>query len=83
MAYWDIAQMSSDTDLNSRIAACASQEGKPEPRDWAWAHMLQICSSPGWAEAWASAVSAEVGLPGRDPGVISDAMILAAVQPLD
>jgi hypothetical protein len=80
MAYWDVAQMSSDPDLQSRIAACAAQEGKPNPRDWAYQHALVLCASPGWDAAWASAVAGNVPDPGRDPGVITDGMILSAVQ---
>jgi len=80
MSYYDIAIMSADTDLNSRVAACASQEGKPDPRQWAWDNMLTLAASPGWGEAWASAVAAGNETPGRDGAVITDGMILSAVQ---
>lgn len=80
MAYWDIAQMSVDLDLTSRVAASASQESIPDPRDWAGNNMLTLAASPGWGEAWASAVAAGNALPGRDAAVITDGMILSAVQ---
>jgi hypothetical protein len=84
VAYYDVAQMSADTDLTARVAACAAQEGKGDgnPRQWASDHMLVIAASPGWEQAWASAVAANVEFPGRDPGVITDGNILGAVQPL-
>jgi hypothetical protein len=80
MAYWDIAQMSADPDLTSRCAASAAQEGAPDPRNWAADHMLVLAAQPGWSEAWASALAGGNESPGRDPAVITDGMILAAVQ---
>ena len=80
MAYYDIAQMSADIDLSSRVAACAAQEGRPEPREWAADNMLTLAASPGWSEAWASATAGGNEQPGRDAGVVTDGMILAAVQ---
>ena len=80
MSYWDIAQMSTDTDLNSRITASASQEGRPDPQQWAWDNMWTLTASPGWGEAWASAVAGGNEHPGRDAAVITDGMILSAVQ---
>jgi hypothetical protein len=82
MSYWDVSQMSQNSDLAARVCACASQEGKPDPQAWAWNHMLQLAASPGWEQAWASAGASGNEAPGRDPGVISDGMILSAVQPL-
>jgi hypothetical protein len=80
MGYWDISQMASDPELTSRVAACAAQEGRPEPRQWAADHMLVLASSPGWDAAWASAVASGNETPGRDPAVITDEQILSAVQ---
>lgn len=82
MAYLDIAEMSADVDLNSRVAACAAQEGKPDPRQWAGDNILVLAASPGWEQAWAAAAAADppVQLPGADAGVITDPMILSAVQ---
>jgi hypothetical protein len=80
MAYFDIAQMSADLDLTSRVAACAAQENIPDPRGWAADNMLTIAASPGWGDAWASAIAGGNESPGRDAAVITDAQILSAVQ---
>lgn len=82
MSYYDVATMSGDIDLTSRVSACAAQEGIPEPRQWVNDNMLVVAAAPGWGEAWASAIAAGNEAPGRDPAVITDPMILAAVQPL-
>jgi hypothetical protein len=80
MAYYDVATMSADVDLASRVAACAAEEGRADPRNWAAESMLILAASPGWGEAWASAVAGGNEAPGRDGAVITDGMILAAVQ---
>jgi hypothetical protein len=82
MSYWDISQMSVDEDLVAREQACAAQElpaGAP-PWQWVQERSLLLASQPGWSEAWASAVAGGLPNPGRDPGVITDGMILSAVQ---
>jgi hypothetical protein len=80
MSYWDISQMSNDLDLTSRAAACAAQEGIDDPRNWAADHMLTLAAEPGWADAWASAIAGGNESPGRDGAVITDSMVLSAVQ---
>lgn len=75
MAYWDIAMMAQDPDLYGRVQACYAQE-KPA----AVINMLVLAASPGWDAAWASAVAGGNETPGRDPAVITDGMILSAVQ---
>lgn len=82
MSYWDVAQMSADLDLTARVAACAAQESKPNPVQWAADHMLLLAASPGWEQAWASAMAANNPYPGRDAGVVTDGQILSAVQPM-
>jgi hypothetical protein len=81
MAYWDIATMVADTDLTSRVAASAAQEHAPgDPAGWAFDHRWDWAAQPGWDAAWASAVAAGNEHPGQDAGVITDGMILSAVQ---
>ncbi len=80
MSYWDIATMAGDSDLFVRCRACAAQEGIADPNGWTSDHMLHLAASPGWSEAWASAIASDNPQPGRDPAVISDPMILSAVQ---
>ena len=83
MAYADIAEIHGDYDLRQRMIACAATEhvaGSYEQwvADQAWA----LASQPGWESAWASAKAAGKTDLGADEGVITDAMILSAVQTL-
>jgi hypothetical protein len=74
MSYFDIADMAQNQDLQDRIYACAAQEHLDS------VNVLRICAAPGWDAAWSSAITSGVENPGRDPGVISDEMILSSVQ---
>ena len=80
MSYWDTAQMAGNGELWQREIACAATEGITDPQNWADAHRWQLAGQPGWADAWASAVAGDNPAPGRDPGVITDSMILSGVQ---
>jgi hypothetical protein len=82
MGYWDVALMAADVDLTRRVAAAYAQEPYPqlEPLDWANSKAFTWASSPGWDAAWASALAGGDEQPGRNPGVITDGMILSAVQ---
>lgn len=83
MSYSAIARMVTDTDLQMRITACAAQEGIIQPERWSEAKRWDLAVTPGWAAAYASALAnPEIERPGDDPGVITDGMILSAVQPL-
>jgi hypothetical protein len=77
VSYWDIAEMAQNLDLQARIFAAGAQEQVAVA-----GNMLRICSAPGWADEWASAVAGGVERPGKDAAVISDSEILAAVQAL-
>lgn len=83
MSYWDVATMAGNSDLTLRVQACAATENIDDPYTWAADHMLDLASQPGWSEAWASAVASNNPAPGRDAGVITDGMILSAVQALN
>lgn len=84
MSYNTIADIAADPYILRRVTAAAAQEHKTKPFDgWAYNFRWEIASSPGWSEAWESAVVSGVVTPGQDPAVITDGMILAAVQPLD
>lgn len=56
--------------------------------DWVANNRYVWASSPGWGAAWESALAAHPPEsepdyePGRDPGVITDGMILSTVQQL-
>lgn len=82
MSFADIAAMAIDSDLRLRISACAATQTlvPDNPLQWTDKHQWQIAGSPTWSEAWAYAVLSGNTNPGADPAVISDAMILSAVQ---
>jgi hypothetical protein len=82
MAYADIASMAVNAQLQARITACAATEGEPQPAVWLGDNIWTVVASPGWGDAWASGLAG--GIPpesiGLNEGVISDGMILSAVQ---
>jgi hypothetical protein len=82
MSYNSQAALSQDGDFRNRIAACAAVETDNDIQATAWAdaHIWEIAAAPGFADAYASALAAEVPRPGADESVITDAMILSAVQ---
>jgi len=84
MAYMDVVIMTRNASLLGRCAAAAATEpatlDPADPDDWAGTHRWDLCSAPGWGEAWASAVASGNPDPGADEGVITDAMILSEVQ---
>ncbi len=83
MTYWDISEMSRSTSLTNREQAAAAQEiADTDPYEWVAQNVLRLAAEPGWAAAWASALAAGNPDPGRDPAVITDGMILSAVQAL-
>lgn len=82
MSYSSIASMAESTSLRRRLVACAADESKPSPESFISTRIWQIVISPGWDMAWDSALAGGVGNPGAAEDVITDAMILAVVQPL-
>lgn len=85
MTYSAIALAAQDEHLRRRIAACIAQEAPDDPVHpiaHADALIWQACASPGWGEAYAYALETDVTDPGAAPAVISDAMILSALQPM-
>jgi hypothetical protein len=82
MSYNNIAEVAHSGALRERIAACAAVEGitYPHPTEWADHHQWQLAASPGWGDAWAYALASDTADPGADEAVITDGMILAAVQ---
>lgn len=90
MSYADTWTMQTDVDLRYRITACAAEElaatgntkAASNPQFWVDDHLWRIVVSPGWDAAYTYAVNTQVARPGWDPAVITDAMILSAVQPM-
>jgi hypothetical protein len=81
-SYLSIAKISVDTMMRYRVTACAATEGDPNPEIWTSTNAFRWASQPGWGAAWDSALAAGNEKPGEDPAVITDEMILAAVQHL-
>lgn len=84
MAYYDVALLKQDTGFLQRVAAAYAQEtplGTGENPDvWASNHAWDMASAPGFGDAYASALANNNPNPGTDPAVITDGMILSAVQ---
>jgi hypothetical protein len=80
MSYLTISRIAADPSIRLRCAACAAVERIPNPENWAYRSSLLLAAQPGWSEAWESAVAAGNEQPGADPAVITDGMVLAAVQ---
>ena len=64
------------------MAACFAENdtSTEQPEALASLHMWRICAVPAISAAYAYAVDTEVPNPGRDEAVITDAVLLAAVQ---
>jgi hypothetical protein len=83
MSYSSIAASAGDHDLMLRIAACAAQEGvDTDPMSWAMQHIWQVVSNPEVEASYEYALGVGHENPGGDAGVITDAVLLAQVQPL-
>jgi hypothetical protein len=85
MSYTSIAQAAQSQELRARVAACVAQEaGEGLPYQTVDLIQWKCAAEPGWGEAWESALAArDITDPtpvGNDPAVITDAMILSAVQ---
>lgn len=87
MSYSDQVLLARDDDFVDRIGASAAFELEPmnglPPDQWARTNAWWLAASPGFADAYASALAGGVPRPGNDPAVISDEMILSAVQAFD
>lgn len=73
--YSDVWQMRYDEALKRRVIACAALEGQFQPGQW-W----EVVARTDWADAYTYAVAAGNPSPGSDLAVITDGMILSAVQ---
>ena len=85
MTYNAIAAAAQDQHLRMRIAACVAQEtpdGTQHPTVIADQIQWRVVAAPGLADAYNYALLTSVENPGKDEAVITDAMLLAAVQPL-
>lgn len=81
--YLSVARMAIDSDLLARITGCAAIEGESNPEVWTRRNRWAMAAQPGWAAAWDYGIASDEvddETLGSNPGVISDAMILSAVQ---
>ena len=84
MAYWDVSQLAIDQDFSQRTIAAVAQEDWDgvNPVTWQYDNRWGMAGTPGFGDAYASAVAGGVEFPGRDASVISDGQILSAIQAL-
>ena len=67
-------------DFMDRVTACASQEGASDPYTAMQSLRWPVASASDIEAAYESALAADNPAPGADPTVITDGMILSAVQ---
>lgn len=86
MTYRTVAAMVASASLIDREYAAIAKEGIDPPEAWQDQHRWKLAAQPGWDAAWDSALAAHPDDPDYDPGsdegVITDGMILSAVQGL-
>jgi hypothetical protein len=85
MSYLTVHAISQTQSIRDRAAACASEQGVVPPggeEHWVYENALRLAAQPGWSQAWESALASGNEDPGSDVTVITDGMILAAVQEL-
>jgi len=80
MSYMTIAKCVSDADFQSRVNACTYQEGF-NPYEHSTL-MWDVAGKSDIEQAYAYALEAGTPEPGADETVITDPMILSAVQSL-
>ena len=93
--YLAIAAIAQDEYMNERMRACVTQEayqghiplGVNDAPQWVASNAYVWASAPGWGAAWQYALDSNPSAdppyePGKDDAVITDGMILSAVQSL-
>lgn len=83
MSYTSIHRCANDEAFQARLMAAAAQEGSDNP-EYAMSVLLRwpVSSATDIAEAYEYAINSSNPNPGGDPTVITDAQILAKVQPI-
>jgi hypothetical protein len=85
LSYSDIAKVYASSGLRERVTmAAATQPSISDPQQWMSVQWMKVAASPGWGDAWASGAVTYPDSPdiGALDDVITDGMILAAVQAL-
>lgn len=86
MSYKTIVRMRQDAVLLNRIVACAAVERIENPEGFVFTNAWQFVSQPGWDSAYSYAIAQSSRVDkdsyeyGNEESVITDGMILAAVQ---
>lgn len=80
MSYLTINTCANDQIFHGRILACAAQEGVVQPEVMLPELVWPVASAADIEAAYASALAAGNPNPGGDESVITDGMILSAVQ---
>jgi hypothetical protein len=84
MSYLTQNAIATNLAMHNRVAQCAATEGFTDPDGWATRNSRTWAASPGWDAAFESAMAAHPDDPeydpGRDEAVVTDQMILSAVQ---
>lgn len=80
MSYATIQKCANDSAFSGRVMACAAQEGAADPNSAVWKLIWPVSARSDIEAAYASALAAGNPNPGGDEAVISDQMILSAVQ---
>lgn len=81
MSYATINACANDADFQGRLTAAAAAEGAADPSGvMMFALRWPVAATSDIEAAYASAVAAENPSPGGDESVITDQMILSAVQ---
>lgn len=87
MTYMSMSAVRDSHSLYTRIVAAAADEGIASPDVWVAQRLWPFAAQPGWVEAWEYAADVYTVNSNPDTGartdVISDAMILSAVQALN
>lgn len=83
MSYSTVAKCSHDEVFLDRVTACIATEGYTmDPNMYAMSIIWMVSAHDDIEQAYAYALTAENPNPGGDETVITDQMILSAVQPL-
>lgn len=76
------AELSADTHLMTRVAACAATEGVADPLSWVWDNAWRLSARPNWVAKYKASKESGVDIPGWDEDAITDDDIRAAVSDL-
>lgn len=81
MSYNTIHDAANDRALQGRVTAAAAAEGAPQPEAFTFQFLIwPVAAAADIEAAYASALAAGNENPGGDESVITDGMILSAVQ---